>query len=303
MNVLNLDHIAALKNLSVRQGVTASSNPGPGSPGLTAALSANQAASSQIVFHAGDVPQPVDYLDVFTTSFVNVSQSLAIGSLSVQLNITYPLDNDLTIDLIAPDGTDVPLSSFEGSGANFQNTFFDDVAAVPIGAGNSPFVGSYQPESPLSRLAGTNAQGTWELQIIDYGAGSGTLNSWSLIVNPVGNPAPSATSPAGGPSTHLAAADVNMVVPPSVLASPTSTVQPPIQAVFSSSGRMMDAGKPTLGLAAAGPVIGKVADFGSEGTDLSHSGDAGWFGIGFGLTSGADIHGHRLMGTPHDDNF
>jgi subtilisin-like proprotein convertase family protein len=146
------------------------------------------------VFGATDVPQPVDFPDVFTTSSINVPQSLTIASVQVRLNVSYPLDNDLTIDLIAPDGTDVPLSSFEGNGANFQNTLFDDKAATPIWAGDSPFAGTYRPEGSLSSLAGKNTQGTWQLEIVDWGASSGTLNSWSLIVQPVGTPAATASS-------------------------------------------------------------------------------------------------------------
>jgi subtilisin-like proprotein convertase family protein len=206
LNILNLDHPPGMTNLSVSGGAAVSGKPAANPGAMTTARPASMAASSPMVLHATDVPQPVDYLDVYTTSFVDVPQSLTIASLKVQLNITYPLDNDLTIDLIAPDGTDVPLSSFEGSGANFQNTTFDDGAATPIGAGNSPFAGSYQPEGSLSRLAGMNAQGTWELQIIDWGASSGTLNSWSLIVQPAGTPAPVTSSLAvsGFPSSTTA---------------------------------------------------------------------------------------------------
>src|SRR5262249_21283336 len=132
------------------------------------------AAPTQTVFRAADVPQRVDFPDVFTTSYLDIAQGLTIASLKVQLDMTYPLDNDLTIDLIAPDGTDVPLSAFEGTGANFQGTIFDDAAATPIWAGNSPFAGSYRPEAPLSSLAGKSAQGTRQLAIIDWGAGAGT---------------------------------------------------------------------------------------------------------------------------------
>src|SRR5262245_56308487 len=89
-----------------------------------AATTASSAAPGAVVFRAADVPQPVDFPDVFTISSIDVGQSLTIASLKVQLDITYPLDNDLTIDLIAPDGTDVPLSYFEGYGANFQGTTF-----------------------------------------------------------------------------------------------------------------------------------------------------------------------------------
>jgi subtilisin-like proprotein convertase family protein len=157
------------------------------------------------VFHATDVPQRVDFPDVFTTSYINVPQNLTIANLRVQLNITYPLDNDLTIDLIAPDGTDVSLSSFEGSGANFQNTVFDDAAATPIWAGTSPYSGSYRPETPLSALAGLNAQGTWQLQIVDWGASAGTLNSWSLVVDSVGSPTTASSLVVGGFPTSTTA--------------------------------------------------------------------------------------------------
>jgi subtilisin-like proprotein convertase family protein len=206
LNVLNLDSPHGMTDLSVSGGVAASGKPAVGPAGMTTARSAGLAASSPMVFHATDVPQRVDYLDVYTTSFVDVPQGVNIASLKVQLDITYPLDNDLTIDLIAPDGTDVPLSSFEGWGANFQNTTFDDAAATPIGAGNSPFAGSYQPEGALSRLAGMNAQGTWELQIVDWGASSGTLNSWSLIVQPAGSQAapPSSLAVSGFPTSTTA---------------------------------------------------------------------------------------------------
>src|SRR5262249_43086372 len=57
---------------------------------------------STMTFHAADVPQPVDFPDVFTTSSINVGQSMTISSVKVQLDMTYPLDNDLTIDLVAP---------------------------------------------------------------------------------------------------------------------------------------------------------------------------------------------------------
>jgi subtilisin-like proprotein convertase family protein len=162
-------------------------------------------APGGLVFPAADLPQRVDFPDVITSSFVQVPQSVPITSLKVQLNLTYPTDNDLTIALIAPDGTDVPLSSFNGTGANFQNTVFDDAAATPIGAGNSPFAGSYQPVGSLSALAGTDAQGTWQLQVVDWGVGSGTLNSWSLIVQPAGSSATASSLVVGGfPSSTTA---------------------------------------------------------------------------------------------------
>jgi subtilisin-like proprotein convertase family protein len=219
---------------TVRAGIATFNNltltkPGNGytlvasSGSLPTATSASFVVSSGIVFRATDVPQRVDFPDVFTTSFVNVPQSMAIAGVRVQLNITYPLDNDLTIDLIAPDGTDVPLAAFRGSGANFQDTTFDDNAATPIWAGNSPFAGSYLPEGRLSSLAGLNAQGTWELQIIDWGGSSGRLNSWSLIIQPAGSP----NSLVGGSVPNVAAGTSRHAAPPTL--APTDT--PPLAGV------------------------------------------------------------------------
>jgi hypothetical protein len=135
-----------------------------------------------------------------------------------------------------------------GAGANFQNTTFDDAASTLISAGASPFAGSYRPQQPLSVLTGKNAQGTWRLAVFDWGRDSGTVNSWSLTIQP-----------AAGPSTHLAAAEVNTMIAPSLLTSPAPTGTPPIPVDFNSSSGMMDVGKPASSLVADGPVTDKVA--------------------------------------------
>jgi subtilisin-like proprotein convertase family protein len=216
---------------------------GASSAGLRAARPAGTAASA-MVFRAADVPQRVDFPDVFTVSSIDVPQGVTIASLKVQLDITYPLDNDLTIDLIAPDGTDVPLSSFEGNGANFQNTTFDDKAATPIWAGDSPFAGSYRPEGPLSSVAGMNAQGTWELEIIDWGASSGTLNSWSLIIQPAVRLVPTdalplASPPAPGSAGATAArAPVTFSSPDPVMTSKSNAL--PVASDGAQGGRGTD---------------------------------------------------------------
>jgi subtilisin-like proprotein convertase family protein len=128
--------------------------------------------STPAAINAGDV----------TFSNLTINQAVTISSATVQLNITYPNTGDLLIDLISPNNTDVTLSEFEGTGANFQGTLFSDTATVPISAGSSPFKGTYQPENPLSALAGQSTAGTWTLQIGNFGGSTGTLTSWSLIV-------------------------------------------------------------------------------------------------------------------------
>ena len=102
---------------------------------------------------------------------------MTIASLKVQVNVTFPVDHNLRIDLFYIDSSGVlrkslVLSDFVGNGANFQNTIFDDAAATSIAAGAPPFAGSYRPSDPLSALKGQNAQGTWVLEVGDFVGGT-----------------------------------------------------------------------------------------------------------------------------------
>jgi hypothetical protein len=127
----------------------------------------------------------------------NAINNFANQGVSLQLNISDPQDKDLRAALVAPDGTIIPLfthvpiptsSNPQGLGGDFLNTIFDDNAMSPISNATSPpFLGSYQPQSPLSVLTGKSIVGTWQLVIAnDAPAGqasrNGTLNSWSLIL-------------------------------------------------------------------------------------------------------------------------
>ena len=87
-----------------------------------------------------------------------VDQDLSIADVNVQIDVTYPDVGLLDISLVSPSGTTVslaPVTTFLG--ADYQNTVFDDEAAVPIGGGTPPFTGSYRPASPLSALDGQSA--------------------------------------------------------------------------------------------------------------------------------------------------
>jgi subtilisin-like proprotein convertase family protein len=254
-----------------------------------ATVSVSPAVSGALVFHSTDLPQTLAPPNVFVSSVINVPQSVTIASLKVQVNITYPRDSDLRIDLVYIDSSGflravLVLSDFVGAGANFQGTTFDDAAATPIAAGTPPFAGSYRPSDPLSVLAGQSAQGTWVLEVGDFAGGHGTVNSWSLIIQP-----------ASSPPTPLPPAGPIMAAPPPPFAPPATTVTPPIPVAFNPSGPMMGASGMTLSPAPPSPVAGKVVNFGSEVAGLALSG-GDLFGLGLGLASGADLPGHRLNG-------
>lgn len=107
-----------------------------------------------------------------------------LPGLTLTLNITFPVDPTLIAYLLAPDGvTKINLFTKVGTGtntANFSTTTFSDKATTLIDNAGAPFFGSFQPEAPLSNLAGTPSQGTWNLVIENIGSNTGTLNNWSL---------------------------------------------------------------------------------------------------------------------------
>ena len=150
----------------------------------------------------GNSGEPIDVLPEFrtTSGTNNVTQAISdfqttiseifIGSsdlinsnifVSVRYNHTY--NADLTVTLIAPDGTRVQLfSGIGGSSDNFQSTLGDasntSINQAGINLVNNSF---YRPDQPLSVLKGKATYGNWKLEVVDNAAADqGTLLSWSL---------------------------------------------------------------------------------------------------------------------------
>ncbi len=109
-----------------------------------------------------------------------------LPGLTVSLGITFPNDPGLVAQLIAPDKTVINLFTNVGNNgnkANFTNTVLDDTVNPPtsIDIAGSPFSGRFNPETPLSNLAGHLAGGTWTLKITNSDpASTGKLLSWAL---------------------------------------------------------------------------------------------------------------------------
>ena len=122
-----------------------------------------------------------------------------ITNATVTVNIGHARVGDLTLTLIAPDGTRILLSKNQGgTGANYFNTTFDDGALNPNSTARSivgaaaPFAGNFRPQQSdgsdvtplnpaLGRLVGKFAAGTWTLEAVDSVSNfTGTINGWSL---------------------------------------------------------------------------------------------------------------------------
>ncbi len=72
-----------------------------------------------------------------TTSTITVPAGMTLGGVQVSVNINYPDDGDLYLNLTSPNGTTVQLVSRRGGiGANFQNTVLSGQATTPIAQGS-----------------------------------------------------------------------------------------------------------------------------------------------------------------------
>ena len=142
---------------------------------------------------------PRNLVDLGTVNSPNVINATgSIVDVNVRLNITHTWDADLDLYIKHPDGTLVELSTDNGSsGDNYNNTLFDDEAAISVVGQTAPFAGTYKPEGLLSVLDGKPAAGTWQLVVTDdEGQDTGFLNSWQLEMTTSTTPTCNVCTPA-----------------------------------------------------------------------------------------------------------
>ena len=140
-------------------------------------------AQTFISSSGGSIPdfgQPT-YFPILVSGLSSSVLDSSFGVQSVCINILHNSDYQLTIELMAPDGTLINLSLYNGgTGNNYSNTCFTGTAANSITAGNPPFTGNYRPEGVLGNVNnGQNGNGTWRIKVQDHNAGVvGSLVSW-----------------------------------------------------------------------------------------------------------------------------
>jgi subtilisin-like proprotein convertase family protein len=149
------------------------------SPGVGSAVLSPAVVS---VYSSGNIATPIPDLGTVDIP-INVSDTGTVLDINVRVRLNHTFTQDLSISLISPAGTTVPLATQRGgSGDNYgagtnncsgTKTVFDDSAATSISAGASPFAGSFRPESPLSAVNGASTSGTWRVRVSD-GASSDT---------------------------------------------------------------------------------------------------------------------------------
>jgi subtilisin-like proprotein convertase family protein len=124
---------------------------------------------------------------------LNVPDSGAVSFIRVSFRISAPTSSALSISLVSPKGTEIPLVAGRGTGADFGSgtrgcrgfvTVLDsDTTTNPASAGRAPFTDNpYGPEGDLRSLYGQAAQGRWTLRIANAG-GPATLHCLTLDIS------------------------------------------------------------------------------------------------------------------------
>lgn len=105
------------------------------------------------------------------------------GLETVCIDLTHTWDADLTLWIVAPDGTAALLfSGIGGGGDNFTNTCLNQNATQTISSGTAPFTGIYSGSPLMGKVNnGQNPNGIWYLRVNDnYGADEGQVLSFTL---------------------------------------------------------------------------------------------------------------------------
>lgn len=164
----------------------------------------------------GSIPGTGSSQTCFPLTVIGVGNIGTSNGLSqVCFTITHPVTDELEILLQAPNGTYVPLSIQNGTGANYTSTCFTATATTPIKFSASPFTGTFLPEGHLGAVNnGQSANGIWRLCILDRrnGTNAGSLVSWSLTFsnNPAPQPPALPTCSSSIPSTSNCASAVSI---------------------------------------------------------------------------------------------
>jgi subtilisin-like proprotein convertase family protein len=136
--------------------------------GVVGAFLLLSGGSTYIGVSSNRVAIPDDSAAGVTDSIV-VDGSGQVQSVHVEATITHPYTCDLTVSLISPQGTEIPLA--------------DPQTCDRANPNLSVVMDSTTPGSPLAPLAGQEATGDWRLHVVDsVGIDEGAITGWGLTV-------------------------------------------------------------------------------------------------------------------------
>lgn len=138
-------------------------------------------------YAATDVPKNIpDNNPSGIVSSLQINDNITISDIEVSLNISHTWLWDLQVILKSPSGTEVIIYDRSCGSSNLArrdiDAVFDDDAPGMVCNNTIPAItGISLPAQLLSAFKNEDANGTWDLKVIDYSGGdTGTLNNWSL---------------------------------------------------------------------------------------------------------------------------
>ncbi len=109
--------------------------------------------------------------------------NVSISDINVTVQITHSWISDLTVTLISPTGTQIPLVVQQCGNNNSINAIFDDAGTTLVCAVDPAITGTIIPSQSLSVLNGLASQGVWTLRVADNAnEDGGALTNWSLNI-------------------------------------------------------------------------------------------------------------------------
>ncbi len=204
-------------------GCDQNSDPGAGSVTTTGTITGVNAGSSS--FGDGDT----GLVASVTAPASGAPAGAEVTGVTVNIDLDHSWVGDLTLDLISPDGTTIPLIAGScGNTDNISTTFDDAGGALPCNASatagphedcpgdfatSSSISGIVAPIGSLASLNGENANGTWTLNVTDgVGGDGGCLINFSVDVAWTFTENPGGGGDAGPFATAADACDPNAVV-------------------------------------------------------------------------------------------
>jgi len=134
---------------------------------------------------------------------INVPDDVKISDIDVTLNIRHTYASDLSIRLIAPDGTSRTLINRRGGSSDDIVLTLSDEATVAVTSLRS-LRGTARPEATLSAFDGKSAMGRWILRVTDNARGDvGTLLGAQLVITTTSTSAGASKSGTGGIGNKL----------------------------------------------------------------------------------------------------
>src|SRR5690606_7807733 len=118
------------------------------------------------------------------TSAIDFLEAGEINQISVVVDITHSWLEDLSISLISPSGTTVPLMTQQcGNQKDINVTFTDQGSTITCFYEVPSLSGQVRPEQPLSALKGEPSKGLWQLVVEDSNShDGGTINNFGLDI-------------------------------------------------------------------------------------------------------------------------